>query len=196
MFLKLIGKSNKKETTSPLSSSTTASPTTSSKSPTTDKLSPTSKVIDWRGDEVVITGKKFIYRKIGDDLAHLYDPDSYAKALITPGFEPEVVKSITKKDFPKTGGVIEAGERRISISAQLIEEDEKKTKKEEEVEKEKEKERKPSNSPQPKNSGNISSKIASLQKNVIPPSAGPAKLGNFVSNIYIYIYIYICIFFN
>jgi hypothetical protein len=49
------------------------------------------KAIEWKGKEVTISGKKYIYRKMNERLGNLYDYDSYLQALEKPGFEPVMV---------------------------------------------------------------------------------------------------------
>ena len=52
------------------------------------------KAIEWKGKEVTISGKKYIYRKMNDRLGNLYDYDSYLQALEKPGFEPVMVGTV------------------------------------------------------------------------------------------------------
>jgi hypothetical protein len=52
------------------------------------------KAIEWKGKEVTISGKKYIYRKMNDRLGNLYDYDSYLQALEMPGFEPVMVGTV------------------------------------------------------------------------------------------------------
>lgn len=52
------------------------------------------KAIEWRGKEVIISGKKYIYRKINERLGNLYDYDSYLQALEIRGFEPVMVGTV------------------------------------------------------------------------------------------------------
>jgi hypothetical protein len=52
------------------------------------------KTIEWKGKEVTISGKKYIYRKMNDHLGNLYDYDSYLQALEKPGFEPVMVGTV------------------------------------------------------------------------------------------------------
>jgi len=52
------------------------------------------KAIEWKGKEVIISGKKYIYRKINERLGNLYDYDSYLQALEKPGFEPVMVGTV------------------------------------------------------------------------------------------------------
>lgn len=52
------------------------------------------KTIEWKGKEVTISGKKYIYRKMNDRLGNLYDYDSYLQALEKPGFEPVMVGTV------------------------------------------------------------------------------------------------------
>ena len=49
------------------------------------------KVIDWRGKEITIKGKKYVYRKIDDRVKNIYDYESYKLALEKPGLEPVLV---------------------------------------------------------------------------------------------------------
>lgn len=52
------------------------------------------KAIEWKGKEVTISGKKYIYRKMNERLGNLYDYDSYLQALEKPGFEPVMVGTV------------------------------------------------------------------------------------------------------
>uniref|UniRef100_A0A6C0H9C5 DOD-type homing endonuclease domain-containing protein n=1 Tax=viral metagenome TaxID=1070528 RepID=A0A6C0H9C5_9ZZZZ len=52
------------------------------------------KTIEWKGKEVTISGKKYIYRKMNDRLGNLYDYDSYLQALEKPGYEPVMVGTV------------------------------------------------------------------------------------------------------
>ena len=49
------------------------------------------KVIDWRGKEITIKGKKYVYRKIDDRVKNIYDYESYKLALEKPELEPVLV---------------------------------------------------------------------------------------------------------
>ena len=51
-------------------------------------------LIEWKGKEVTISGKKYIYRKMNERLGNLYDYDSYLQALEKPGFEPVMVGTV------------------------------------------------------------------------------------------------------
>ena len=52
------------------------------------------KAIEWKGKEVIISGKKYIYRKMNDRLGNLYDYESYLQALGNSGFEPVMVGTV------------------------------------------------------------------------------------------------------
>jgi hypothetical protein len=52
------------------------------------------KVIDWRGKEITIKGKKYVYRKIDDRVKNIYDYESYKLALEKPGLEPVLVGTL------------------------------------------------------------------------------------------------------
>jgi hypothetical protein len=52
------------------------------------------KVIDWRGKEITIKGKKYVYRKIDDRVKNIYDYESYKLALEKPGIEPVLVGTL------------------------------------------------------------------------------------------------------
>jgi hypothetical protein len=52
------------------------------------------KVIDWRGKEITIKGKKYVYRKIDDRIKNIYDYESYKLALEKPGVEPVLVGTL------------------------------------------------------------------------------------------------------
>uniref|UniRef100_A0A6C0DG76 Helicase ATP-binding domain-containing protein n=1 Tax=viral metagenome TaxID=1070528 RepID=A0A6C0DG76_9ZZZZ len=51
-------------------------------------------LVEWKGVEVTISGKKYIYRKMNERLGNLYDYDSYFQALEKPGFEPVMVGTV------------------------------------------------------------------------------------------------------
>ena len=50
--------------------------------------------IEWRGQEVKIKGKKYIYRKMSERIGNLYDYESYLRALETAGIEPVLVATL------------------------------------------------------------------------------------------------------
>ena len=52
------------------------------------------KVIEWRGKEITIKGKKYVYRKIDDRVKNVYDYESYKLALEKPGVEPVLVGTL------------------------------------------------------------------------------------------------------
>jgi hypothetical protein len=52
------------------------------------------KVIEWRGKEITIKGKKYVYRKIDDRVKNVYDYESYKLALEKPGIEPVLVGTL------------------------------------------------------------------------------------------------------
>ena len=52
------------------------------------------KLIEWRGNEVSIKGKKYIYREINSRLGNLYDYDSYMRALENPAVEPVLLGTL------------------------------------------------------------------------------------------------------
>jgi hypothetical protein len=56
------------------------------------------KTIEWKGKEVTISGKKYIYRKMNERLGHLYDYESYLQALEKPGFEPVMIGTVETND--------------------------------------------------------------------------------------------------
>uniref|UniRef100_A0A6C0KY44 Helicase ATP-binding domain-containing protein n=1 Tax=viral metagenome TaxID=1070528 RepID=A0A6C0KY44_9ZZZZ len=57
------------------------------------------KVIEWRGTELTLRGKKYIARKISRTTMNIYDLDSYNQALLDPKVDPVLI------------GVIETDER-------------------------------------------------------------------------------------
>jgi hypothetical protein len=57
------------------------------------------KIIEWRGTELTLRGKKYIARKISKTTMNIYDLDSYNQALIDPKVDPVLI------------GVIETDER-------------------------------------------------------------------------------------
>lgn len=75
-------------------------PTTFSYNPSilleqTDTVAKMNKtLVEWKGKEVIISGKKYIYRKMNERLGNLYDYDSYLQALEKPGFEPVMVGTV------------------------------------------------------------------------------------------------------
>jgi hypothetical protein len=61
----------------------------------TDKVANINKkVIEWRGKEITIKGKKYVYRKIDDRVKNVYDYESYKLALEKPGIEPVLVGTL------------------------------------------------------------------------------------------------------
>ena len=50
--------------------------------------------IEWRGQEVKIKGKKYIYRKMNERVGNLYDYESYLRALEKAGVEPVLVATL------------------------------------------------------------------------------------------------------
>lgn len=61
----------------------------------TDKVATINKkVIEWRGKEITIKGKKYVYRKIDDRIKNVYDYESYKMALEKPGIEPVLVGTL------------------------------------------------------------------------------------------------------
>ena len=65
------------------------------KSDETDTISTINKkTIEWRGKEVIIKGKKYIYRKMNNGIGNLYDHDSYLNALENPQIEPVLLATV------------------------------------------------------------------------------------------------------
>ena len=54
--------------------------------------------IEWRGQEVTLKGKTYIYRKMNERVANIYDYDSYMQALDYPGIEPRFIGTIEKNE--------------------------------------------------------------------------------------------------
>jgi hypothetical protein len=54
------------------------------------------KTIEWRGQEITIYGKEYIYRKIDETRGNIYDKESYLRALEIPGEEPVFIGSLEK----------------------------------------------------------------------------------------------------
>jgi hypothetical protein len=54
--------------------------------------------ITWKGKEVTLKGKKYIYRKIDEKNGMLYDYDSYLRALEVPGVEPTLIGNLKKNE--------------------------------------------------------------------------------------------------
>ena len=52
------------------------------------------KQIQWRGQEVKIKGKKYIYRKMTERMGNLYDYESYLRALDSAGVEPVLIGTL------------------------------------------------------------------------------------------------------
>jgi hypothetical protein len=77
----------------PSSSAISYKPSIGSEEP--DKATSINKnLIEWRGDEVSIKGKKYIYREINSRLGNLYDYDSYMRALENPAVEPVLLGTL------------------------------------------------------------------------------------------------------
>jgi hypothetical protein len=54
------------------------------------------KTIEWRGKEVNIYGKDYIYRKIDATRGNIYDVESYKRALDIPGEDPLLIGTLEK----------------------------------------------------------------------------------------------------
>jgi hypothetical protein len=75
--------------------STTFSYKPSISSEETDKVSSINKKqIEWRGKEVKIKDKKYIYREMTAKLGNLYDYESYMQALENPNIEPVLIGTL------------------------------------------------------------------------------------------------------
>jgi hypothetical protein len=69
-----------------------------SKQPSEQTITKNQEKITWRGQEYELRGKKYIYRKMSNDVANLYDVESYYQALENPNIEPRLVAIEEKKN--------------------------------------------------------------------------------------------------
>jgi len=64
-----------------------------------DKVSEINKEkITWKGTEVTLKGKKYIYRKMDERTGNIYDYDSYLRAQEVAGAQPTLIGTITKNE--------------------------------------------------------------------------------------------------
>jgi len=55
------------------------------------------KPIEWRGEEINLQGKLYVYREIDKKRGNIYDLDSYYQAIETPGLQPTLIGTLVKK---------------------------------------------------------------------------------------------------
>ena len=61
------------------------------------------KVIEWEGKFITIVGKRYIYRRMSDNLLNIYDEQSYMEALTNPNV---VVRQIGTLEIDKNGNEV------------------------------------------------------------------------------------------
>jgi len=53
--------------------------------------------LQWKGKEITLLGKTYIYRKMDNKRGNIYDLESYKQAEITPGIDPILIGTLEKE---------------------------------------------------------------------------------------------------